>query len=97
MTVQQRRITDLQEANVVLIRGLESAKEEADVLRQELTSSMETKENVDTRLRDLESFREGNVNLEKNVAELQVLIVNLDVCRLPLHDRDHERTIAEWH
>ncbi len=86
MTVQQNRITDLQEANIVLIRGLNSAKEEAEVLRQELSNSMETKEDVNALLRDLETSRKDTVCSKRNVAELQVLVIKIlsDLC------------IAEW-
>ncbi len=73
MTVQQNRITDLQEANVVLIRGLKSAKEEAEVLRQELSNSMEIKEDVDALLRDLETSRKDTFRFENEVVELQVV------------------------
>ncbi len=73
MTMQENRIADLQNANIVLIRGLESAKEEAEVLRQELSNSMGMKEeSMNTLLMDLEASRKSAVQYETKVAELQV-------------------------
>ncbi len=83
MTMQENRITDLQKANVVLIRGLESAKKEAEILRQELLNSMETKEDINALLMDLETSRKSNVQYETKVAELQVGSSNTDdLCML---------------
>ncbi len=73
MTMQENRIADLQNANIVLIRGLESAKEEAEVLRQELSNSMGMKEeSMNALLMDLEASRKSAVQYETKVAELQV-------------------------
>ncbi len=83
MTMQENRITDLQKANVVLIRGLESAKEEAEILRQELSNSMETKEDINALLMDLETSRKNTVQYETKVGELQVGSSNTDdLCML---------------